>query len=90
MQLAQGHSESMRLGSHWDNLSQIIHVLRLLMGFPGWVSGEEPGWRQERQVRSLDREDPLEEETATHSSILAWRIPWTWELAVQGVAKSCI
>ena len=30
---------------------------------------------QETQVRSLDQEDPLEEEMATHSSILAWRIP---------------
>ena len=28
-------------------------------------------------VRSLGQEDPLEEEMATHSSILAWRIPWT-------------
>ena len=27
-------------------------------------------------VQSLDREDPLEEEVATHSNILAWRIPW--------------
>ena len=32
---------------------------------------------QETQVRSLGQEDPLEEEMATHSSILAWRIPWT-------------
>ena len=32
---------------------------------------------REMQVRSLDQEDPLEEEMATHSSILAWRIPWT-------------
>ena len=32
------------------------------------------------QVRSLGREDPLEEEMATHSSILAWRIPWPEEL----------
>ena len=31
---------------------------------------------QESQVRSMGREDPLEEETATHSSILAWRILW--------------
>ena len=31
------------------------------------------------QVRSLGREDPLEEGMATHSSILAWRIPWTVE-----------
>ena len=34
---------------------------------------------QETQVRFLDLEDPLEKETATHSSILAWRIPWTGE-----------
>ena len=31
------------------------------------------------QVGSLGQEDPLEEETATHSSILAWEIPWTEE-----------
>ena len=31
---------------------------------------------QETQVRSLGREDPLEKGKATHSSILAWRIPW--------------
>ena len=30
-------------------------------------------------IRSLGREDPLEEDMATHSSILAWRIPWTEE-----------
>ena len=34
----------------------------------------------ETWVRSLGREDPLEKEIATHSSILAWRIPWTEEL----------
>ena len=34
---------------------------------------------QERQVRSLGREDPLEKEMATHSSILACEIPWTEE-----------
>ena len=34
---------------------------------------------QETQVQSLGPEDPLEEEMATHSSILAWRIPWTEE-----------
>ena len=33
----------------------------------------------ETWVRSLGREDPLEKEMATHSSILAWRIPWTEE-----------
>ena len=34
---------------------------------------------QETQVRSLDQEDTLEEEMATHFSILAWEIPWTEE-----------
>ena len=42
-------------------------------------------------VRSLGWEDPLEKGTATHSSILAWRIPWTegaWQATVHGVTKS--
>ena len=34
---------------------------------------------QETWVQSLDLEDPIEEEMATHSSILAWRTPWTEE-----------
>ena len=34
---------------------------------------------QETGVRSLGREDPLEKGVATHSSLLAWRIPWTEE-----------
>ena len=34
---------------------------------------------QETQVQSLSREDPLEKGMATHSSILAWRNPWTEE-----------
>ena len=34
---------------------------------------------QRTQVQSLGQEDPLQKEMATHSSILAWRIPWTEE-----------
>ena len=34
---------------------------------------------QETRVRSLDQEDPLEEEMATHSSIFSWKISWTEE-----------
>ena len=34
---------------------------------------------QETQVQSLGQEDPLEKAMATHSGILAWRIPWTEE-----------
>ena len=40
---------------------------------------QNPYAMQEIQVRSLGQEDPLEKETATHSSILAWRIQWTEE-----------
>ena len=43
-------------------------------------------------VPSMGQEDPLEKGMATHSSILAWRIPWTergaWWATVHGVAKS--
>jgi len=42
----------------------------------------------ETQVRFLGWEDPLEKGKAIHSSILAWRIPWTEEHAVHGVTKS--
>ena len=40
---------------------------------------ENPPTKQETQVQSLGREDPLEEKMATHSSILAWEIPRTEE-----------
>ena len=49
-------------------------------GFTGGSDGKEfclP--MQETQVQSLGREDPLEEEVAIHSTILAWRLPWTEE-----------
>ena len=36
-----------------------------------------PAMQEETQVQSLGQEDPLEKGMATHSSILAWRIPWT-------------
>ena len=53
-------------------------------GFPGATSGKKKNQKtllpvQETQVRFLDQENPLEKETATHSSILAWKIPWTEE-----------
>ena len=43
---------------------------------------------QEMQVPVLGGEDPLEEEMATHSSILAWEIPWTEEPGILQIAKS--
>ena len=49
------------------------------MAFPGDSVAKYPPAMQETQVRSLGQEDPLEKEMATHSSILAWRSPWTEE-----------
>ena len=51
-----------------------MHAIR---GFPSWLSGKESSCQCRRQVQSLVKEDPLEKEMATHSSILAWEIPWT-------------
>ena len=45
-------------------------------GFPGGSVVKNLPAKQETQVLSLGGEDPLEEEMATHSSILAWEIPW--------------
>ena len=54
---------------------------------------------EEMWVQSLGQEDPLEKEMATHSSIFAWRIPWTEEpvhgatvqgVAVHGVAEAIV
>ena len=50
------------------------------MGFPGGTSGKDPAANagDMREAGSIPgREDPLEEGKATHSSILAWKIPWT-------------
>ena len=53
------------------------------MGFPGGASGKEPACQCRRCKRQgfepWVRKIPLEESLATHSSILAWRIPWTEE-----------
>ena len=54
------------------------------MGFPDSTAGKESTCNAGDLVQSLGWEDPLEKGKATHSSILAWRIPWT----VHGVAKS--
>ena len=49
---------------------------------------KNPPAMQETWVRSLGQEDPLEKEMETHSSIHAWKIPWTQDPTVHGVAKS--
>ena len=57
-----------------------------MSGLPRWLSGKESvvgnlpvHEMQELWVQSLGGEDPLEEEMATHSSIVAWRVAWTEE-----------
>ena len=49
------------------------------MGFPGGSEVKASASNAGDQVRSLGREHPLEKEMATHSSILAWKIPWMEE-----------
>ena len=49
------------------------------MGFPGISLEKNPPAKQETRVQTLGREDPLEKEMATHSSILAKEIPQTEE-----------
>ena len=49
------------------------------VGFPGGSVVKNHPTTQEMWVQSLDWEDPLEEEMATHSSVLSWEIPWTEE-----------
>jgi len=49
------------------------------MGFPVGLDEKNLPALKETQVGSLGWEDPLEKGMATHSSILAWRIPWTEE-----------
>ena len=51
----------------------------IFRGFPIAQCVKNPPAMQETQVRSLGQEDPLDEEMAIHSNILAWRIPWTGE-----------
>ena len=57
------------------------------MGFPGGARHEEPICqcsRHEMWIRFLGGDDPLEEGMTAHSSILAWRTPWTEERAGYG------
>ena len=67
-----------------------------MLGFPGGLDGKESSCNVETEVQSLGREDPLEEELATHSSTLAWKIPWTEEpgglqsMGSQRVRHNCV
>ena len=60
-------------------VSHVCINIYLLKGFPGGSAVKNLPAMQEVQVQSLGWKDPLEEGIATHSSVLAWRIPWTEE-----------
>ena len=66
-----------------DHVTPNIHVFNTILGYPGGSAVKESscnvGDAQETRVRYLGQEDPLEKEMAAHSSMPAWKIPWTEE-----------
>ena len=71
------------IGLH--SVPEFVYPYTSTTGLPSWLNGNEStcsvGTLQEARVQSLGWENPPEEGMATHSSILAWRIPWTEDLA---------
>ena len=68
-----------RYSPNWAAVYLFSAHIPCIGGFHGGSVVKNPPAMQETQVQSLGQEDPLEEEMATHSSILAWRIPGTEE-----------
>ena len=62
-----------------DSYNVNVDVINVPLGFPCSSDGKESAYNAGDWVQFLDLEDPLEKEMATHSSIFAWRIPWTEE-----------
>ena len=71
-----GRPQSM--GSQSGKVSSVIIRYVIYYRLPWWLRKCLPTM-QETRVQSLGQEDPLEKEMATHSSTLAWRIPWREE-----------
>ena len=58
----------------------LLHIDEITLGIPKWLGGKESTCQCRRLKFNLwVRKIPLEKEMATHSSILAWEIPWTEE-----------
>jgi len=73
-QKAGGGGDTLQLYSVWEKF------LYYVLGFPSGTVVKNPLANvRDTRVSSLGREDPLKEEMATHSSSLAWKIPWTEE-----------
>ena len=69
--------------------AKVSFRVRLIYTHPSNSSdGKAPAYNSGDPGSIPGSEDPLEKETATHSSIHAWKIPWTWWATGHGVAKS--
>ena len=69
--------------------TQVLKIILRYLRLPWWLDGKNLPVMWETWVRSLGWDDPLEESMATHTNILAWRIPMdtgTWWATVRGVA----
>ena len=81
--VAGGWGEAQEGGVIWtlttDSCCRVAEVNSMLWASLVAQMGKDLPAMQEIQVQSLGQEHPLEKEMATHSSILAWRIPWTQE-----------
>ena len=80
------------IDERWYFIVTLIWIsLMIFKGFQGGSVVKNPPAMQETRVQSLYQEDPLEKEMATHSSIIAWRVPMNrgaLGAIVHGVAKS--
>ena len=74
--MLHGSGYKVSVTAHWVKQLKLYSTFTK-EGFPGGSDGKESVCNAGDLVRSLGWEDPLEKELATHSSILAWRIPWT-------------
>ena len=83
--------QSMGLQRVRQDLATEQQQIRCLFGLPWWLSSKESACNEGAAgdgVQSLGWEDPLEEDMATNSSILAWRISWPWRATIRRVAKN--
>ena len=74
-----GVTAVIRRCSAFQGFSLYLHISTSASGLPRGLSGKESPANAGDEVQSLGQEDPLELEMATHSSTLAWEIPWTEE-----------
>ena len=95
MYLKQQQQSHIPRGIYPGNANKLVNIWKWLTQSLTWASYVARWLRihlpiQETQVQSLSGKDPTEKEMATHSSILAWEIPWQRNLAgyIQEVTKS--